>query len=87
MATTFVFPCLQLVEVDLRFGELDAPVLGFLGFVEQLGNVQKRFGGDAASVEANAAWMGFRIDQCDIQSQVRGLKGGDVATRTATDDR
>ena len=49
--------------------------------------MQEGLGGDAASVEANAAWMGFGIDQCDVQPQVRGLKGGDVAARATADDR
>ena len=62
-------------------------MLGFLGFVEELGNVQEGLGGNAASVEADAAWMGFGINQGDIQPQVRGLKGGDVAARAAADDR
>ena len=81
-----ILPTPQLVDIYLRFGELDAPVLGFPRFVEQLGNVQEGLGGDAASVEANATWMGFGIDQCDVQPQVRGLKGGDVAARAAADD-
>ena len=77
----------QLGEVDRGRGKLDAPVLGFSCLVEELGNVQEGFGGDAASIEADAAGVGFWIDQGDIQPQVCGLKGGNVSARAAADDR
>jgi hypothetical protein len=37
------FPAAQLGEVNLGVAELDTPILGLVGFLDQLGYVQQRF--------------------------------------------
>ena len=57
----------QLVEVDLRLAELDAPVLGVLRLVDQLGDVQQRLRRNAAAIEADAAGILLVVDERDLQ--------------------
>ena len=45
----------QAREVDLRFAEFDAPILGVARLFDQFGNVQQRFRGNASAIKAHAA--------------------------------
>ena len=78
-----LFPRAQASEIDLGIGELDAPILGLMGFLDQLGHVQQGFGRNAAAVEADAAGIRFRIDQRDLHAQIGGEKCRGVTTRPA----
>ena len=80
------FPRAQAGEIDLGIGELDAPVFGVTGFVDQLGHVQQGFRRNAAAVEADSARIRFGIDQRDFHAQIGGEKCRGVATRPAAHD-
>ncbi len=43
-----------------RGGEVDAPIFGVAGFVDQLGDVEQGFRRDASAVEADAAGIELR---------------------------
>ena len=57
----------QLVEIDLRLAELDAPRFRVPRFVDQLGDVQQRLRRNAAAIDADAARVHFRIDERDLR--------------------
>ena len=71
----------QLVDVDLRLAELDAPVAGVLRLVEHLGDVQQRLRGNAAAIQAHAAGILLRIDQRDLHAEIGGVERRGVAAR------
>ena len=68
----------QLVEVDLRLAELDAPRLGVARFVDQLGDMEQRLGRNAAAIDAHAAGVHFGIDERDAEPEIGGEKRGRV---------
>ena len=76
----------ELIEIDLRFAELDAPGLRVARFVDQLGDMKQRLRGDAATIDADAAGVHFRIDQRDAEPEIGGKKGGRVPARARADD-
>ncbi len=53
----------ELVEIDLRLAELDAPRLRVTRFVEHLRDVQQGLGRNAAAIDADAAGIHFGIDR------------------------
>jgi hypothetical protein len=55
--------------------------------VVNVGMVQKNFGRDAAHVEARAAQKGIFLDDDSFQPPLCGANRGDVAARSAPDDR
>ena len=72
-------PVAQAGEFDLRRAEGDAMRGHRLGFVDDLGHMQQRLGGDAADIEADAAQRRALVDQHDLLSEVRGPERGGVA--------
>ena len=48
--------------------------------------MQQRLGGDAAAVQAGAAEHGVLLDHGDLQAELAGADGGDVAAGAAADD-
>src|SRR5438105_15445730 len=59
----------ELGEVDLRFGELDAPRLRVTRFVDDLGDVQQRLGRNASAVHAHAARVRFGVAEADVVTE------------------
>ena len=79
------FASTQLINVDGRFAKVDAPVAAQLvNFGDDSGNVQQRFGRDAASQQARSAQAFFRFDQRYIDAFVGSQKGGRVAAGATT---
>src|SRR5437868_3455269 len=76
----------QLVEVDLRLAEVDAPALRVLRFVDELGDVQQRFRRNASAIDADAAWIGFGVDERDAEPEIRGEECASVSAGTCADD-
>ncbi len=76
----------QLVEIDLRLGEFDAPGLRMARFAEEIGHVKQRLGRNAAAIDADAAGIRFRIDQRDAEPEIGGQKGGGIAPGAGADD-
>ena len=74
-----VLPVEQLGQIDLRRAELDAVRAHLADFVDDLGGMQQRLGGNAADVEADAAQHRPAFDQRDLESEVGGAEGGGVA--------
>ena len=76
----------QAVEVDGRGPERDAPGLGVLRLLQQLGDVQQRLRRDAAAIEADAAGILARIDERDAHAEIGRVKRRGVPARAAADD-
>ena len=76
----------ELVDVDLGLAELDAPLLGVLRFVEDLGDVQQRLRRNAAAVQAHAAGVLLVVDERDLHAEVGGVEGGRVAAGAGAND-
>ena len=70
----------ELVDVDLGVAELDAPLLGVLRFVEELGDVQQRLRRNAAAIQAHAAGVLLVVDERDLHAEVGGIERGRVPT-------
>ena len=64
------------------------PMLGEVvpRLLEQLGGVQQRLGRDAADVEAGAAMRRALLDHGDLQAELRGADGADIAAGAGADD-
>ena len=58
-----------------------------LYFVNEICKVEKCFGGDTASVEADTARVLFVIDQGNRETEFGGTESGSVATGAGTDDQ
>ena len=58
-----------------------------MGFLDQLGDVQQSFGGNAAAVEADAARVHFLINERDLHAEIGSEKSGSVATGSGADYR
>ena len=78
--TTLVLPLEQLGQVDFRRAEVDAVRAHLADFVDDLGGMQQRLGGNAAHVEADAAQHGPAFDQRDLEAEIGGAERGGVAT-------
>src|ERR1051325_4728047 len=76
----------QLVQIDRRLAEGHAPRVRVTGFAEQTGDVQQRFGGNAAAIHADAARIGLRIDDRGLEPEIRGEERGGVPAGAATHD-
>ena len=55
-------------------------------FVDDLGGMQQRLGGNAADIEADAAQHGPALDQRDLEPEIRGAERGGVTARTRAED-
>ena len=77
----------QLVEIDLRLAEGDAPRRRVLRLARStLGDVQQRLRRNAAAIEADAAGIRFGIDERDLHAEVGRVERRRVPARTRTDD-
>ena len=65
-----LLPRADLVRVELRVAEHDAPARRFLCFVEDRRDVEKRLRRDTAAIQADAARVDVLIDQRDLHAQV-----------------
>jgi hypothetical protein len=76
----------HLAEVELRL-DLDPHVAQAVArLLEKLGSVQQRLGRDAADVEAGAAVGGPLLDHGDLEAELAGADGADVAAGAGSDD-
>ena len=55
-------------------------------FVDHFRDVQQRLRGNAAAIDADAAGIGFGIDERDAEAEIGGEKRGRVPPGTAADD-
>ena len=67
---------------------------GVIGFLVQFGGAQQRLGRDAADVQAGTAetrfalriGIGVGFGASGVETELGGADGGDIATRTTTDN-
>ena len=78
--------CAQLVDVNLRLREGDAPRAGVARFVNHLRDMQQRFRWDAAAIETDAARVLLHVDERDLHAEVGGVEGRRVAARPRAED-
>ena len=76
----------ELVEVDRRFAEGDAPRIRVTRFSEQVSHVQQRLRRDAAAIDADAARIHFRVDERGLEPEIGGEECRGVPARAASDD-
>jgi hypothetical protein len=83
-------------HIDRRVADADALIgKAVAGFLEEVRGVQQRLGRNATNVQAGAAktrlalWIsiGIRFTAGDIETELRGADGGNVATGTTTDNK
>ena len=74
------------VDADGRLADGDAPVLGVLDDLQRVGVLEQRLGRDAAPQQAGAAERLLFLDDRDLQAELRGADGGDVAAGAGADD-
>ena len=80
-----VFPVDSGREVHGGVG-VDAHVFGRAGVVGDVGGRYQRLGGDTAVVQAGPP-VGVGLDERDVQIELSGADGGDVAARPPADDQ
>src|SRR5207248_4866136 len=80
------FPATQSPHVDFRRSEVDPPILRLMRFLDQLGNMQQRFGRDASAIQTYPARVDFGIDERDFHAEIGGEKGCSVSARSAAHD-
>src|SRR5262249_3238269 len=73
-----------VVETDVA-ADLAAEFLGLLDLIEAVGRLEESLGRDAASVEAGAAEFDL-FDDGDVETELLGADGGDVAAGAAAED-
>jgi hypothetical protein len=73
-----------VVEGDLT-ADVDAELGGALDVVEDAGRLEEGLGGDAATVETGAAELEL-LDDGDLETELGGADGGDVAAGAAAED-
>jgi hypothetical protein len=79
----FVLQCAG--HLKMHFADIHAELFAFLDFLQQVGAVQQRLGGDAADIEADAAHRaGF--DNRGLHAQLRRAHRCDIPTRPRPDD-
>jgi hypothetical protein len=76
----------ELVEIDLRLGELDAPGLRVARFADEVGDVEQRLRRNTAAIHAHAAGIGFRIDERGAETEISGEERGGVAPGSTAHD-
>ncbi len=79
---------LQRGEIELDLTGLDPELCqrAMRGLVEQLRAMQQRLGGNAAQIEASPAQRLARLGAGDLEAQLRGADGGDIAAGSGADD-
>src|SRR5262249_50315465 len=73
-----------VVETDVA-ADLDAEFLGLFDLVENVGRLEVGLSWNAARVEAGAAGLYF-LDDGDLETELLGADGGDVAAGAAAED-
>ena len=74
-------------QIELRRADLHAELGEAVArLLEHLGGVEQRLRRDAADVEAGAAEGGALLDDGDLQPELRGADGADIAARAGADD-
>jgi hypothetical protein len=76
---------LEAVAVQPVVGEPQAQHVGAVDLLEDLGDVQRGLGGDAAAVQAGAPDLGL-LDERDVESPGVGTEGGGVPGGAAAED-
>ena len=56
------------------------------GIDDHLGDVQQRLRGNAATIDADAAWVVLGGDEHDLQAHIRREKRRGISARSTTDD-
>ena len=81
-----VLPDPHAVHVHGGLCEGHAQLRGLARLVHHVRDVQERLRGDAAAVEADAAGVGLRVDERDVQPLLRGQERGGVAAGARAQD-
>src|SRR5207249_2825711 len=76
----------QLVQIDLRLAEVDAPRLCVARLIQKLRDVQQRLRWNAAAIDADAARVRLGIDERGREAEIGSEKRSGVSARTAADD-
>jgi hypothetical protein len=74
----------ELVDIDLRRAEADAPVGGMVRLVDHLGDVQQGLRRDAPLVQAHAAGVLLLPDQRDLHPEVGGIERRGISPGAGT---
>ena len=82
-----VLPAANCYRVKGRRAEAHPMRAHRLGVVDDLGDMQKRLGWDAADVETHAAKGRARVDQNHILPEIGGAEGGGVAAGTGAQNQ
>src|SRR5262245_29511079 len=61
----------KLVEIDARLAEFEPPRSCMPNLAQQLRDMQQRLRWNAAAIHAHSAGVGLRIDQRNVQSEIR----------------
>jgi hypothetical protein len=76
----------ELIEIELGLAEIETELGGFVSLADDLSDVQERFAGNAAAVQADAAQLGIFVDQNRFEAMIGGVQGGGISSRAAADD-
>ena len=79
-------PAAELGHIDLRVGETDAEILSLAAVLNQMCDVQQRFGRNATFAQAYAAQHRVVIDQRGLNIEIGGFERGDIPAGAAADD-
>ena len=86
-ADDVAFALLHPGEIQGHAGDVDAVLREVVShFLEVLGGLQHRLGRNAADVQARAAEGLAPLDAGDLQPELGGTQGGDIATGTGAED-
>src|SRR5262249_52261362 len=75
----------ELIEIDLRLAEADAPRFRMPRVADDVRDVEQRLRGNASAIDADAAGVGFGIDEGDVEPEIGGEKRRRISSRTSTD--
>ena len=81
-----LFAGAQLVDIDLRRLEVDAPAGHFLRLADHAGDVQQGLRRNAAAQQADAAQPRLGFDERDLASQIGGQKRRRIAAGATSQD-
>ena len=76
----------HLVQVNLGWSELDTGTGAFSRFVDDLGGMQQRLGGNTADVQTYTAERRVALDQHDLLAEISGAKGRGITAGTASEN-
>ena len=81
-----ILPEPQFVQINAGGSEGDAAMFGFAAGGDGMSGVEKRFRGDAATVEADAAEFLILFDENNFFAKVGSVKGSGVSSGSRADD-